>query len=136
MFQAAVAYNTHDPNARAGVVILRKIRHRCNVNQHFEMPINITKTAVTRRPYILTTAQMSGNGGGAAAAHSPGPPAPKARLIGWRETIDDSLPATVADFVATHGQVFLPESYFRELQTGTEMDTGDDVDDLTHCRAR
>ena len=50
MFQAAVAYNTHDPNARAGVVILRKVRHRCNVNQHFEMPINITKTVVTRRP--------------------------------------------------------------------------------------
>ena len=50
MFQAAVAYNTHDPNARAGVVILRKVRHRCNVNQNFEMPINIAKTVVTRRP--------------------------------------------------------------------------------------
>ena len=35
---------------RAGVAILRKARHICNVNQYFEMPPNISKPVATKPP--------------------------------------------------------------------------------------
>ena len=35
---------------RAGVAILRKARHICNVNQYFEMPPNISKPVATKHP--------------------------------------------------------------------------------------
>ena len=37
-------------SARAGVAILRKARHICNVNQYFEMPPNISKPVATKPP--------------------------------------------------------------------------------------
>lgn len=78
---------------------------------------------------------MSQNGGGAApvaTGATPAPPTPPVRLLGWRDTVADSLPPAVATFVNANGSDFLPASYFCAADVA-DMDSDDAVTRFRDC---